>query len=854
MRTSSLAARPVATVVTRHVLTAVVAVAALSACSKGGSTPPTPITEPQAARVALSVSGSGTGSGRVVSTPSGIDCVMSAGAASGACTARFSPGTVVTLASVPTETSVFIAFSGDCALATCQTTMEAPRVVTATFVPNVLSVVPNAASVGGGRVVSSPAGIDCLMNGPAAGVGTCSATFPLNTAVTLLQEPTAGAVFQSWSAACTGNPCLVTMSGQRTVDVTYRVPAAPGIIMVTAGGNGVGQVTSVPEGIACSISAGAATGSCSAVFASGIVVALNAMSSGNGSFAGYSGSCSGTTCTATVVPGATTAVAATFVAAAMPSTLTVTASPASRGRGTISSSPAGISCTVSDGVTSGVCSLSVAVGSVVTLTQSPTGNTLFQGWSGDCVGNPCQLTMTQSRVGEVTYRVPPPGIVAITGSGTGNGAVTSSPSGIACTVTAGVTSGICSASFEAGSSVTLIGGASSGGSFDGFTGSCTGGTCVLPISSGVTSAVSVGYTAAPQRLTVAPGSGSAGSGVVTSTPAGISCVLSGSSTSGTCSALFPHNTIVTLQQATTGNAVFNGWAGDCTADPCQLATTQPRTALVIFRTQGITISGGGTGTGTVTSSPSGISCVITAGVVGGTCSTTFPPNTLVTLTATPAGINSFAGYTGACNGPTCSVTMVTGAMATVTAQFAAPPTLTIATVSGSEGGGTITSAPIGISCALTYIATSGTCVNAFALNTSVTLTQTATGGSVFVYWLGACAAAGTANTCTLPLSQSRTVQALYRLAVPGSVTVNVGTGTGSGSVSSSPGGLACSIANGSKGGICRAIFPVGSTLSLLPIASAGSTFTGFSGSCSGMTCVLQVPENGDITVVANFIR
>ncbi len=728
------------------------------------------------ADVALSVTGSGTGSGKVVSTPAGIDCTMSAGAASGVCTATYRPGTVVSLETVAAQTSVFVAFSGDCALATCQTTMQAPRVVTATFVPNVLSVVANAASAGGGRIVSTPAGIDCMLNGVAAGSGACTASFPLNTIVTLLQEPVAGAVFQSWGSTCNGNPCTVALNGQRTVDVTYRMPSV------------------------------------------------------------------------TVPPQPPTPTPPVAVA------LRVAASPASRGSGTITSVPGGISCTVSDGVASGVCAVNVAAGSVVTLMQTPAGNALFQGWSGDCIGNPCQLTMTQPRVGEVTYRVPPPGIVAITSTGSGNGAVTSSPSGISCTLMAGVTTGICSASFDAGASVTLIGGAANGGSFDGFSGSCTGGTCVLPVVSGVTSAVSVGFTAAPQRVTIAPGSGSTGSGVVTSTPAGISCVLSASSSSGTCSALFPNNTVVTLQQATTGNAVFNGWAGDCSADPCQLVTTQARTALVIFKTQGMTISGGGTGTGTVTSSPLGISCVITAGVVGGTCSTTFPPNTVVTLTSTPSGINSFSGYTGACNGPTCSVTMVTGGMTTVTAQFAAPPTLTITTVSGAEGGGTITSAPVGVSCALTYVATSGTCVTAYALNTSVTLTQTPTPGSVFVYWLGACASAGSANGCTVSLSQSRTVQALYRLAVPGSVTVNAGSGTGSGSVSSSPGGLACSVANGTKGGICRAIFPVGSTLSLIPIASAGSTFAGFSGSCSGMTCVLQVPENGDITVTANFIR
>jgi len=784
-----------------------------------------------------------------MSQPTGIDCALSAGAISGSCSARFAPGTVVTLQTEPGATSVFLAFGGDCALASCQTTMEAPRTVTATFVPNFLSIVANAGSVGGGRIVSSPAGIDCILSGVTPGTGACSTSFPLGTVVSLSQETIAGAVFQAWGTGCVGNPCIITVNGQRTVDVTYRLPSPVGSLVVSGFGAGTGAVTSSPEGINCTISAGVTSGTCSAPFAAGIAVTLTALSNAASLFTGFSGACEGTGCTATIVSGVTTTVGAGFSVASVPATLIVTPSPISRGRGTITSSPAGINCSLADGVATGVCSVSFANGTLVTLTQLAVGTSIFQGWSGDCVGNPCAVTMSQSRVAEVTYRVPPAGIIALSGSGTGSGTISSSPSGIACTITAGIGSGICSASFDPGTVVTLLAGALNGGSFDGFGGGCTGGTCSIATVSAVTTAVSVAFTAAAQRLTVAPGAGSTGTGVVSSTPAGISCVVSGSTSSGTCNALFAANTIVTLQQSASGNAVFTAWSGDCSANPCQVVLSQSRTALATFQTQSVSVSGGGTGNGVVTSVPAGISCTITAGASGGTCNATFPANSVVTLTATPLGLSSFSGYTGACSGTSCTVATVIGTSTVVTAQFAAPPTLTLAAATGSDGGGTLRSTPSGLTCALSNMAAAGTCALAFALNSTVSIVQTPSAGSVFVNWAGACTGSG---SCSVSLSSSRAVQALYRVAVPGAVTVMAGTGGGNGTVSSSPGGLACSIVNGIKSGICRAIFPVGSSVMLIAVASSGFTFTGFSGSCSGMTCTMTVPENGDITVTANF--
>jgi len=70
------------------------------------------------------------------------------------------------------------------------------------------------------------------------------------------------------------------------------------------------------------------------------------------------------------------------------------------------------------------------------------------------------------------------------------------------------------------------------------------------------------------------------------------------------------------------------------------------------------------GSGTVISSPAGINC-------GTTCSATFVQNQTITLTAVPAALSTFTGWSGACSGTqlTCSVTM--SAASSVQAGFAA---------------------------------------------------------------------------------------------------------------------------------------------------------------------------------------
>lgn len=76
----------------------------------------------------------------------------------------------------------------------------------------------------------------------------------------------------------------------------------------------------------------------------------------------------------------------------------------------------------------------------------------------------------------------------------------------------------------------------------------------------------------------------------------------------------------------------------------------------------LTITTDGSGSGTVTSDPAGISC-------GATCTADFADNTMVTLTAAPDGDSSFTGWSGGgCTGTDPCVVTVTAAT-TVNATF-----------------------------------------------------------------------------------------------------------------------------------------------------------------------------------------
>jgi hypothetical protein len=216
-----------------------------------------------------------------------------------------------------------------------------------------------------------------------------------------------------------------------------------------------------------------------------------------------------------------------------PSAARFTLSVTRTGNGTVTSSPAGIDC-------GSTCAAEYDAGAMVTLTADPDDGWSFAGWSGGgCAGTgTCVVTMNAARTVGATFVETRE--LALTTSG--EGTVTSSPAGILCPPT-------CSAVYPAETVVTLTAGPAEGWRLAHWSGACAGtGGCTVTMSGD--RAVTATFVRV-HRLTVSR-SGN-GHGVVTSSPAGISC-------GAVCSAFFDENTVVTLTQTPAPDSDFGGWS------------------------------------------------------------------------------------------------------------------------------------------------------------------------------------------------------------------------------------------------------------------------------------------------------
>ena len=237
--------------------------------------------------------------------------------------------------------------------------------------------------------------------------------------------------------------------------------------------------------------------------------------------------------------------------------------------------------------------------------------------------------------GTVSISVRPASLrVTITKLGAGSGRVSSVPEGIDC-------GPVCSAGFGSTETIFLFAAADEGSVFTGWSGDadCADGQLT---PDGDKSCTATFEPQAPPGgdVHVSVSTAGTGNGRVVSDPEGIDC-------GGVCQATFPARQRVELTPIADPGSVFAGWSGsgDCldgilegAGDVSCVATfnLQPAT------TYALTLSVSGTGSGSVTISPPGISC-------SGTCTPSYAPGTAVRLTARAEEDGSvFAGWSGDC--------------------------------------------------------------------------------------------------------------------------------------------------------------------------------------------------------------
>jgi len=163
----------------------------------------------------------------------------------------------------------------------------------------------------------------------------------------------------------------------------------------------------------------------------------------------------------------------------------------------------------------------------------------------------------------------------------------------------------------------------------------------------------------PATRTITVQRGHGGGGAVTSTPGGISC-------GSACTASVLDGTAMVLTAAPDAGSVFAGWSGPCTGTSltCSFTVSGDVTVGAAFDVQHYTVmvTPAGTGAGTVTGTPGGLSCP-------GACTISVVAGAQITLTAAAQSSSRFVGWGGsACSGIAPCV-MTVNADQAVTATF-----------------------------------------------------------------------------------------------------------------------------------------------------------------------------------------
>ena len=427
-------------------------------------------------------------------------------------------------------------------------------------------------------------------------------------AVQLTANPAEGWSFSQWSGNLSGstNPNTIFMNGNKAVIATFTLNG-PYSLVLTTSGSGSGTIQASPAG----------------PYYWGASVTVWANASTGSTFAGFTGSLTGTTTPQVLVMNGNKAVNAQFTLNG-PYTLSLTTS--GTGSGTIQASPAG----------------PYYWGASVTVWANASTGSTFAGFTGSLTGTttPQVLVMDGNKVVDAQFTLQGGFTLTLTVSGTGSGTIQASPSG----------------PYYYGASVTIWANASTGSTFAGFTGSLTGTTTPQVLVMNGNKAVNAQFTLnGPYTLTLST-SGS-GSGTIQVSPAG---------------PYYWGASVTVWANASTGST-FTGFSGDLsgTTTPQTLIINEPKSVDAQFTLQTgytLSLSTSGTGSGTIQASPTG----------------PYYYGTIVTIWANASTGSTFTGFSGDLTGTTTPQTLIMDDSKSVDAQFTLQDGFTLSiTIQGS---------------------------------------------------------------------------------------------------------------------------------------------------------------------------
>ncbi|MBF0536921.1 MAG: VCBS repeat-containing protein [Nitrospirae bacterium] len=827
-----------------------------------------------------------SGNGSVASASSDNATALSWNGNIGTLTA--SPGAVVTLTATADTGYIFAGWGGDCSGTgpSCRLTMTADKNVTATFqaaanVNTILTItkVTSDSTVNKGSVdltLSCDSNVAPCTRGNllwSNNVGTI--TFDNSGWIaTLTATPDTGYIIDGWNVnGSTDNPdcskgsgtCRLTMTESKNVIVTFKqAPIVQTSLTVTKVGKGSITASYVTPTVSGPITFSWSGDTGTTVFDnSGAIVTIVATPNTGYNFVGWGGDCGGTgNCVVQMT--SNKSVTATFAAIPNVTTiLTVTKKGFdSNGNANDKYANGSIMGTYTTAVGSGPILFTWGVdpsgntvsnvtydnsGTVVMLTASPDTGYTFDGWdgdNGDCSGTgTCTVTMTENRSVIAKFKQTPQLAKTVMNvTKIGKGSITGTyPTPLKIVDVVFSWTGIppsASVVFDnSGIIVTLVAAADTGYTFSGWSGHCSGtSSCIVTMTENknITATFSSNN---PVKLTVFK----TGSGTGTVTANTVNLAWSGNFGTASCD---PNDPVTLTATPADSNSIFTGWSGDkcdgnITNPPtpstqCIITMSSIKNVTATFKSTVpaiLTLTKAGLGTGNVTTSPG------TLNWSGNTGTTQYDADTNVTLTATPDSGSVFTGWSGSCTGTNTTCTLTMSAAKNVTATFVPLGTLTV--TKAGTGAGTVIASPTD----LTWNGNIGTAT--YASGTSITLTATPDSASIFTGWSGGLCS-GTSKTCTVSMSTSLSVTATFNHQYTLTVT-KAGNAAATSKVTISPGTLTW------NGNIGSAIYNEGDSVTLTATVPNGSTFTGWSGGCTGtvLTCTLNVYSVTNIT--ATFV-